>query len=288
MPLPWYFIAGKYLLQNPGKDEKDMRYLFEEIAAHITEVFTDFIDNQPRSDHFAALRDYIRQTIDINGHQNIHQNFQTELTRYTNMKVKRGSDKGCSLCSSVFKGRVSEETDVIFASQVYSNKNLFNSLRLTRSICQLCLLEMMLRQILISSKSGFNFIGKKSEKRKIKWVYLYPSYFFTPETAKIIGEVYRNLKSLNFFEVRKRLHKGMTTTDLIELDELIVDMEVPPPENDDMLKMDFGTNDFATFYFCGIPTPLRKGGKNQQKRSHGQYRHSLVCSQRLLSMRKSL
>ena len=261
MPFPWYFIAGKYLLQNPGKDERDMRDLFEEIATHITEAFTDSIHNQSRSDHFAALRDYVKQTIDINGHQNIHQNFQTELTRYTNMKVKRSSDRGCSLCSSAFKGRKSEETDVIFASQVYSNKNLFNSSHLTRGICQLCQLEMMLRQILISSKSELNLIGKGYEKRKIKWVYLYPSYFFTPETAKIIGEAYRNLKSLNFFDVRKKLHKEMTTTDLIELDEFIIDKEVPSAENDNMLKMDFGTNDLATFYFCGIPTPLRKGGK---------------------------
>ena len=32
VPLPWYFIAGKYLLQNRGKDENDMRDLFEAVA----------------------------------------------------------------------------------------------------------------------------------------------------------------------------------------------------------------------------------------------------------------
>lgn len=261
IPFPWYFIAGTYLLKNPGKDERDMRDLFEEIATHITEVFAESIRHQSRENSFTVLRDYVKQTVDINGQQNIQQDFQTELARYINVKVKGNSNSGCSLCSSAFRGRKSEETDVIFASQVYSNKNLINSLRVTRGICRLCLLEMMLRQILISSRSDLNLIGKGYEKRKIKWIYLYPSYFFTPETAKIIGAAYRNLKSLHFFDVQKKLHRGMTTTDLIELDEFIIDTEVPSPENDDMLKMDFGTNDLATFYFCGIPTPLRKEGK---------------------------
>ena len=253
VPLPWYLIAGKYLLQNRGKDENDMRDLFEDIAKHVTEVFDESIQNQPQSDSFAVLRDYVKQTVDINGHQSIHQDFQTELTRYTNTKkVGRGSDKGCSLCSSAFQTQESSETDVIFAPQVFSHKNPINSGRVRRGICQLCKLEMMLRQILIRSR--WNLIGAGYESVKIKWVYLYPSYFFTPETTKVIGAAYQQLKSLNFFDVRKKLHKGMTTTDLIELEEFIIDTEVPDTEKENLLKMDFSTNDLATFYFCGIPT----------------------------------
>ena len=253
VPLPWYFIAGKYLLQNRGKDENDMRDLFENIAKHVTAVFDESIQNQPQSGSFAVLRDYVKQTVDINGHQSIYQDFQTELTRYTNTKkVGRGSDKGCSLCSSVFQTQESRETDVIFAPQVYSNKNPINSGRVRRGICELCQLEMMLRQILIRSR--WNLIGAGYESVKIKWIYLYPSYFFTPETAEVIGKAYQNLKSLNFFEIRRRLHKGGSTTDLIELDEFLIDTEIPDTEKENLLKMDFGTNDLATFYFCGIPT----------------------------------
>ena len=253
VPLPWYFIAGKYLLQNSGKDENDMRDLFEKIATHITKVFDETIQNQPQLDSFATLRDYVKQTVDVNGHQGVHQDFQTELTRYTNTKkIGRGSDKGCSLCSSAFETQESSETDVIFAPQVYSNKNPINSGRVRRGICQLCKLEMMLRQILIRSR--WNLIGAGYESVKIKWIYLYPSYFFTPETTKVIGAAYQQLKSLNFFDVRKKLHKGMTTTDLMELDEFIIDTEIPDTEKESLLKMDFGTNDLATFYFCGIPT----------------------------------
>lgn len=253
VPLPWYFIAGKYLLQNRGKDENDMRELFEEIAGHVTKAFAKTIQNQPRSDSFATLRDYVKQTVDINGHQGIRQDFQTELTRYTNTKkVGRGSDKGCSLCSSAFQTQESSETDVIFAPQVFSHKNPINSGRVRRGICQLCKLEMMLRQILIRSR--WNLIGADYESVKIKWLYLYPSYFFTPETSEVIGKAYQNLKSLDFFGIRRKLHKGKAATDLIELDEFIIDTEIPDIEKENLLKMDFSTNDLATFYFCGIPT----------------------------------
>lgn len=253
VPLPWYFIAGKYLLRNRGKDENDMRELFEGVAEHITQVFAETIGNQAQFDSFATLRDYVKQTVDINGHQNIHQDFQTELARYTNTKkVGRGSDKGCSLCSSAFQTQESRETDVIFAPQVYSNKNPINSGRVRRGICQLCQMEMMLRQILIRSR--WNLVGAGYESVKIKWLYFYPSYFFTPETSKIIGAAYQSLKSLNFFDVRKKLHKGSAATDLIELDEFIIDTEIPDTEKENLLKMDFSENDLATFYFCGIPT----------------------------------
>ena len=253
VPLPWYFIAGKYLLQNRGKDENDMRGLFEEIVGHVTKVFAETIQNQPRPDSFATLRDYVKQTVDINGRQTLHQNFQAELTRYTNTKkVGRGADKGCSLCSSAFQTQESSETDVIFAPQVFSHKTPINSGRVRRGICQLCKLEMMLRQILIRSR--WNLIGAGYESVKIKWIYLYPSYFFTPETSEVIGKAYQNLKSLNFFDIRRKLHKGGIVTDLIELDEFIIDTEIPDTEKENLLKMDFSTNDLATFYFCGIPT----------------------------------
>ena len=253
VPLPWYFIAGKYLLQNGGKDENDMRELFKDITNHVTKVFAETIQNEPQSDSFATLRVYVKQTVDINGHQSIHQDFQTELTRYTNTKkVGRGSDKGCSLCSSVFQTQESSETDVIFAPQVFSHKNPINSGRVRRGICQLCKLEMMLRQILIRSR--WNLIGAGYETVKIKWLYLYPSYFFTSETSEVIGKAYQNLKSLDFFGIRRKLHKGKAATDLIELDEFIIDTEIPDIEKENLLKMDFSTNDLATFYFCGIPT----------------------------------
>ena len=103
-------------------------------------------------------------------------------------------------------------------------------------------------------RSKLNLVGGRYDDVKIKWLYLYPSYFFTTETAKFVGEMYHRLKNLNFFDVRRALHKGMTVNDFINLDETVIDTEIPNPDEDYLLKMDFDTNDLATFYFCGIPT----------------------------------
>ena len=254
VPLHWYFLAGKFLLRNRGLDPNQMEDLFANIANQVVARFTDEIErHEIKKEGFGVLREYVQQIVDINGHGDIERNFEAELDRYTNTKKKgRGSNAGCSLCSSTFETSKQRDTSVIFANQVYSNKNLLNSSLLVRGICELCEVEMMLRQIMIRSK--LNLVGSRYDDVKIKWLYLYPSYFFTTETAKFVGDMYHRLKNLNFFDVRKALHKGMTVRDFINLDEMVIDTEIPNPDDDYLLKIEFDTNDLATFYFCGIPT----------------------------------
>ena len=254
IPLHWYFLAGKYLIKNRGLDANQMESLFTCVASQIVATFKDEIEqHEVEKEGFEALREYVQQIVDINGNGEIEHNFGTELDRYTNTKKKgRGSNAGCSLCSSLFDTNKQRDTSVIFSNQVYSNKNLLNSSLLVRGICELCEVEMMLRQIMIRSK--LNLVGSRYDDVKIKWIYLYPSYFFTTETAKFVGDMYHRLKNLNFFDVRKALHKGMAVRDFINLEEMVIDSEIPDPDDDFLLKMEFDTNDLATFYFCGIPT----------------------------------
>ena len=254
VPLHWYFFAGKYLMRNRGLDPNQMEDLFTNIANQVASTFEAEIErHETEKEGFGVLREYVEQAVDINGHGEIEHNFEAELDRYTNTKKKgRGSNSGCSLCSSAFETSKQRDTSVIFANQVYSNKNLLNSSLLVRGICELCEVEMMLRQIMIRSK--LKLVGSGYDDVKIKWLYLYPSYFFTTETAKFVGDMYHRLKNLNFFEIRKVLHKGMTVSDFINLDETVIDTEISNPDDDYLLKMQFDTNDLATFYFCGIPT----------------------------------
>ncbi len=254
VPLHWYFLAGKYLMKNLGLDANQMEDLFADIANQVVTTFEGEIEHREvEKEGFSVLREYVREIVDINGHSEIERDFEAELDRYTNTKKKgRGSNAGCSLCSSTFETSKQRDTSVIFANQVYSNKNLLNSSLLVRGICELCEVEMMLRQIMIRSK--LRLVGGGYDDVKIKWLYLYPSYFFTTETAKFVGNAYRQMKNLNFFDVRKALHKGMAVRDFINLDEMVIDTEIPNPDDDYLLKMEFDTNDLATFYFCGIPT----------------------------------
>ncbi len=254
VPLHWYFLAGKYLNKNRGLDANQMEELFASVANQVVDTFKEEIEqHEDQKKGFQVLREYVQQTVDINGHGRIEHNFATELDRYINTKKKgRGSNAGCSLCSSPFDTKKQGETSVTFSNQVYSNKNLFGSSNLVRGICELCEIEMMLRQIMIRSK--LKLVGGGYDGVKIKWLYLYPSYFFTTETAKFVGDMYKRLKNLNFFDVRRTLRKGMTVNDFINLDEMIIDSETPDRNDDYLLKMEFDTNDLGTFYFCGIPT----------------------------------
>lgn len=254
VPLHWYFLAGKYLIKNRGLDANQMEGLFTSVANQVVATFKDEIEqHEVEKEGFVALREYVQQIVDINGHGEIEHNFGAELDRYTNTKKKgRGSNAGCSLCSSPFDTNKQRDTSVIFSNQVYSNKNLLNSSLLVRGICELCEVEMMLRQIMMKTK--LNLVGGRYDDVKIKWLYIYPSYFFTTETAKFVGDMYHRLKNLNFFDVRKALHKGMSVGDFINLEKVVIDSEMPDPDDDFLLKMEFDTNDLATFYFCGIPT----------------------------------
>ena len=254
VPLHWYLLAGKYLMKNRGLDSNQMENLFTSVANQVVAKFKDEIEHhEADKEGFGVLREYIQQVVDINGHGGIEHNFGAELDRYTNTKKKgRGSNVGCSLCSSTFLTSKQRDTSVTFANQVYSHKNLINSSLLVRGICELCEIEMMLRQIMIKSK--LKLVGGGYDSVKIKWLYLYPSYFFTTETAKFVRDMYHRLKNLNFFDVRKALHKGMAVSDFINLDEMIIDTEIPEPDDDYLLKMEFDPNDLGTFYFCGIPT----------------------------------
>ncbi|MBM3236071.1 type I-D CRISPR-associated protein Cas10d/Csc3 [Candidatus Poribacteria bacterium] len=253
VPLHWYFLAGKYLSRYRGLDNVQMRELLENVAQSVCDHFSDGIsEHDTQRTGFPALREYVKQLIDINGNDNLQRDFKAELDRYiATKKTGRGSDKGCSLCSSSFATTEQSETSVTFAPQVYSGKNPLGSTRLKRGICELCSIEMMLRQIMMRTK--LNLVGGDYDNVKIKWLYLYPSYFFTTETGRFARSIYNQLRNLNFFDVRRHLHEGMEIKNFLTLDEVLIAEELDPAD-DPILKMEFEENDLATFYFCGIPT----------------------------------
>lgn len=258
VPLHWYFLAGKYLSRHRGLDVAQMRELLASVAQGVCDHFANEIaEHDEQRMGFPALHEYVKQVLDINGKDNLQRDFEAELKRYIATKrTGRGSDKGCSLCSSPFATTEQTETSVTFAPQVYSGKIPLGSTRVKRGICELCSTEMMLRQIMMRSK--LNLVGGKYEAAKIKWLYLYPSYFFTTETGQFTRSIYNQLKNLNFFDVRKHLREGMEIKDFLTLDEVLIEAEELDPADDPIFKMEFEENDLATFYFCGIPTLGKK------------------------------
>ena len=259
VPLHWYFAAGKYLQRRRGLSKVQMRQLLEDVADRVCTVFAEEVqayDQKQQQEGFSSVRVYVQHVVDINANATQNSNgrardFARELARYESTKRPRSGEVGCSLCSSPFATTEQREAEVIFAPQVYTNKRPLNSTQKERGICELCRVELMLRQILVRSRR--RLVGKDYEDAKVKWLYLYPSYFFTTETARFAREAYLQLRHLNFFEVRRALRER-TAAEFLRLDEALIDVAPPQAEKDPLLKMEFDPNDLATFYFCGIPS----------------------------------
>jgi len=260
VPLHWYFAAGKYFQQQKGLSPSQMRKLLDEVADKVCEAFREeIVEHDAKGAGFATVRNYVGQVVDINAGVSLKRDFARELDRYESTKRSRKSEAGCSLCSSSFPTVEQAEPDVIFKPQVYTGKRPLGASgkKMVRGICELCKAEMMLRQVVLRSRQKLAK-GEDWENRKIKWIYLYPSYFFTTETARFVREAYLQLRNLNFFDVRRALSNGMKAADFLGLNEVMINDHPIADKDDPLFKMEFDPNDMATFYFCGIPTLGKK------------------------------
>ena len=95
-----------------------------------------------------------------------------------------------------------QETAILFSPQVYSNKLPLHGSTAIRDICPICSLETMLRQLLMNRS---NVSGGRFEGREIRYLYFYPTYFFTPETLEVFRTVHNRLQRVGFTELRRQL-----------------------------------------------------------------------------------
>lgn len=265
-PYHWYYTAAYYTQHiGRGSDPAQWRTLLEGLAeslAQAVESAQSQEQNDNQADAWDDLRDYITKNLTF-GPTNevtadISQLVTAELLRYQGAKRKgRKATAVCSLCSSAYTVNPQREAGILFAPQVYTNKQPLHGSKAIRNICQLCETEMMLRQILMNRGGS---IGKRFEERKFRYLYLYPAYFFTPETAVQVSYLYQTLKNLSFSSIRKvLLTEGkdtikLDTVTLQRLQELMLTAE--PPEEDRLFRLHFPENDPISLFFLGM-FPLR-------------------------------
>ncbi|MFQ5858359.1 MAG: type I-D CRISPR-associated protein Cas10d/Csc3 [Anaerolineae bacterium] len=273
----WYFAAGHYLKHHPGLSPDQWQARVEKLARTLAEALPaeDYATpesdrpapGQPHGDGWDDLRAYVQQTLNLPRQadkETIPGLFATELQRYRNAKRRgRGTTAMCSLCSSSYTVDKQQEAGVLFAPQVYSNKMVLHGGKAIRDICAICGLEMMLRQILMNRS---NLSGARFEGRNIRYLYFYPTYFFTPETLEVFRAAHNQIRRISFTELRRRL---VTTDDSgvqLHLDPVtwqqIEDLLLDPslledPARDPFVRMHYPTNESITFYFLGVPPPGR-------------------------------
>jgi len=161
--------------------------------------------------------EYLKQYFEISGWDNYSPTFADEFAAYAESKVKNKAI--CSLSSGEFVAEDQFDSVVLFKPQQYSNKNTLGGRRIKRGISKIWSLEMILRQAYWSVSAG-----KLEEKQPI-FLSLFPAYVYSPQTARAIGRLVKQLKKINLWEVRKQwLKAGM---DYRSLQDLLMDEKEP-------------------------------------------------------------
>jgi len=263
----WYFAAGHYLRRHPGLDPAAWQERVEGFASRLAGAAREAKPKGPDSldSGWDDLRGYVRHTLTLGGSPGAGESraaFALELHRYSSAKRRgRGTEQVCALCSSAYHIDKQQEAGVLFAPQVYSNKRPLHSTDAIRDICSICGMEMMLRQIFMNraAASGGDFEG-----RRMRYLYFYPTYYFTPETLSLMRRVYSGLHRISFTDLRKQLAGREGRLDLSpgifqRLEPLLLTPEDEiDPAGDRYLRMHFPETDPVTFYFMGVPPPGRK------------------------------
>ncbi len=270
VPYAWYYVAGAYLGrgQGLGCSPDELRAEVEKIAGILAQAVHR--QQQTDLDGWDDLRVYVRRVLSVGPHSaagqgdDVRQTAARELARYMASK-KRGREAAqvCSLCSSAYQVNPQREAGLLFAPQVYTNKQPLHGSKATRNICRICESEMMLRQILMNHGGA---LGGRFEGRRVRYLYFYPTYFFTPETLAQLRSVYRELRRVSFTALRKalldenngraRLNVGIE--DFQRLQPFILEARNDGPDTPDRLfRFHFPELQPVAFYFLGLPPPGR-------------------------------
>ena len=206
----WFFVAARYIQQHPGIDDMQIEDLMGGLAERVVAWAQEHRLGGPSGAAIAdAVKDYVLSHVEVDGAllagAPTAGRFGAELAGYEQNKDKRRPV--CSLCSSPYPNVVQEATEIPFVNQQYSNKNPLAGGAVLRGVCPVCRIEMILRRVQQPALTDDN--------RAIQ-IYLYPTYFFTAESAYAIKAYVNELEDLNISALMNHLRRnGFTAASLM-------------------------------------------------------------------------
>lgn len=270
----WYYAAGAYLKHGAGQGRSPAEWqeLIEGLASSLADRLraAAIRGAASASDGWEDLRAYVASALSFShtaasaNRPDPRQAVQVELARYSMAKAQgRGVTAVCSLCSSSYTVGPQQEAGILFAPQVYSNKQPLHGSKAIRNICRVCEIEMMLRQILMNRQA---VAGGRFEGRRVRYIFFYPTYFFTPETLAQMEDAYNFLKHISFTSLRRALladqehppRLRLDPADLQRLDPLLLTPVSVDPAADRLFRLRFPAGEPVTFFFLGVPPPGRE------------------------------
>lgn len=259
VPLGWYYVAAEYLKRNPGLGPEDLPALLDTVAQAMAEKITKALQGTSPVDRWVDFKKYVVSVVRVGGSSGVSaeqalKSFAAELDRYVAFKRSRSGLRPCSLCSTPFEASAQKEAGVLFQPQVYTNKHVISGTP-TRFICPICSLEIMLRQILMNNTAQ---IGSNFEKAFYRYLYLYPTYYFTAETVSFLRSAYVNFHRTSFItDIRDHLVDWKTGAVDVSparfqsLDTFLI--SDGPTDHNRVFKLDYPEDDPITFFFAAIP-----------------------------------
>lgn len=234
VPFNWYYVAGQYLKHRPDLDEADLENVIQNAFDHAVKAWGTPQTPLP----FAFLEDYVAQVLDL-GTPKVPWGFKQAWHRYVRNKAPRRRTPVCAVCHNPFD--VQEE----FSN--YSNKRETSLKKESkRGTCAVCRVERLLRQYTMGGGLGDDGV----------YLHLYPSYFFTPETALVMDHAYRNFAQTTFPELDKQLApyryhpRAVATADVFMIEV--------SSRNPRLGKVVYPPGQMQGYYLLRVPPVVRK------------------------------
>ena len=263
VPYEWYYLAAKYLQNHP--DLEDVRQICEDAIAHISQLIKPIVEQYQLPDGWDDLRVWVRRVVMLPQKATTEtasaEVFLQELSGYQLAKKSgRGRQLICSISHSPYTVTEQMESAVLFTPQVYTNKQMLGGSNAKRNISSIAGMEMMLRQILMNQTQA---VGKKFEDGKYRYLYFYPTYYFTPETNKFLQKAYTGIAQTRFDTsirnhfISKDLQAHLERERYQSVDAFLIDENIEPGK-DRTFKLSYPEDQPLTFYFMALP-PGRDG-----------------------------
>ena len=268
IPYEWYYLAAKYLEQNPGVE--NVRDLCETIITCIAEQIEPIVAQYHLPDGWDDLRSWVQSVVMLPHSsppaQQVDQ-FLKELANYNAAKKSgRGKQLICSVSHSAYTVTEQMESSVLFTPQVYTNKQMLGGGNAKRNISSIASLEIMLRQILMNQTQA---VGKRFEDGKYRYLYFYPTYYFTPETNRFLQKAYTSIAQTRFDTtlrnhfISKSLEANFDRERYQTIDAFLMDEDCdrrknlpeadPDYKKDRTFKLSYPDDQPLTFYFMALP-----------------------------------
>ncbi|MFB2939321.1 type I-D CRISPR-associated protein Cas10d/Csc3 [Aerosakkonemataceae cyanobacterium BLCC-F154] len=270
VPYEWYYLAAKYLEHHSGIE--NVRENCEQVIAYIADLIEPIVAQYELADGWNDLRLWVERVVMLPTQKSDSvtdsvEVFLRELDNYNAAKKSgRGRQLICSISHSPYTVTEQMESSVLFTPQVYTNKQMLGGSNAKRNISSIAGVEMMLRQILMNQTQA---VGKRFEDGKYRYLYFYPTYYFTPETNKFLQKAYNGIAQTRFDTsirnhfITKDWNAHLERERYQNVDAFLIDENLEHkkslPENDREYKRDrtfklsYPEDQALTFYFMALP-----------------------------------